>query len=592
MIRNTLENLKKTISILGFLVAIFVIGINGQDKTTTNSTATSAAKKTLSLKDELEDKLRKSLKTPPEYIANLSELINKYPLSSSIQSYLYSLDRTLKDVKDANGSRTLVNLLIKNTEQAPAPLKGEIYRRSAEALFSRGFYEEAATLSQKAIDLFDDAGYLGFQKKQHEAAMAELAIKNPQYKPRDFDVERTKGFYVGIKSDVYNLLGKSLWEQSKFEQAEKAYRISYAIKKNKNAALGIAHAAEKNGKDTEALEFAATAVLTAGRLDTSATDYFYALYAKQHQSKTDGAEEYLDNLYRNTYVNPVKGEKYKPTAKRSDRTVLVEFVTGAGCIPCIPVDYTFERALENYSSKDVALLVYHWYAPTWDPLDNYSSDTRVKYYDVKGAPTVFINGVKSDNEGDYYGSEGEQGEIQEIAHGINEEIKSALETPAEARLKLKAKRAGQNVSVSVSADKIKNASSDVSLQIALVENEVTYSGENGLRFHLNVVRGLAGDNEKRDFGFKIDPTKANKFEYVFDINKIIAQNASYYDTFKVEKEKEFAERFGGQIPDGLKVEFKYKKNQINSNNLSVIAFLQDNKTKKILQSSVVNLAKK
>jgi hypothetical protein len=107
-----------------------------------------------------------------------------------------------------------------------------------------------------------------------------------------------------------------------------------------------------------------------------------------------------------------------------------------------------------------------------------------------------------------------------------------------------------------------------------------------------VVRALAGDNTKREFGFKVDPTKSIKFDYIFDINKIVEQNASYYDTFAVEKTAEFKQRFGGTVPEGLKVEFKYKKNKIDGKNLSVVAFLQDNKTKKVLQSAIVNLASK
>ena len=590
MLRKKRQNVHVVLVILTVFTILFVNGTYAQNSETTTPISTPVVKKTPSPKDELEDKLRKSFKDPPQFAANLAEYLNKYPYSEWGTSYLYSFPRTIKDVKDSNEALNLVNQFIKNTEQLPAPLRGEIYRRAADALYGKGLFQDAADLSQKAIDLFDDKAYLDFEVKQHDFTMADLAAKNPKFKPRDFDVERTKGSYVGTKSDVYSLLGKSLWEQGKFEQAEKAYRASFAIKKNKNAAMGIAKAAEKNGKDTEALDYAAAAVLTAGRLDTSITDYFYALYAKQHQGKTDSAEEYLDDLYRKTYVNPVKGEKYSPTPKRSDRTVLVEFFTGAGCVPCIPVDYTFETALRDYSAKEMALLVYHFYAPTWDPLDNYSSDSRIKYYNVEGAPTIFFDGKKSDKEGDYNGGEGEANEIPEIAKGLNDDLRSALEAPAEAKLSLKAKRDGQSVSVSVKAGQFKNTSNDVSLQIALVENEVTYSGENGLRFQMMVVRALAGDNAKREFGLKVDPSKANKFDYVFDVNKIVAQNASYYDTFAVEKMAEFKQRFGGTVPEGLKVEFKYKKNEINPKNLSVVAFLQDNKTKKVLQAVSQDLA--
>jgi tetratricopeptide (TPR) repeat protein len=531
------------------------------------------------------------MKTAADFVTNLSEYLNKYPYSERGTSYLYSLARVVKLAKDAGEAQSLIDSLIKNTGSAPEPLKGEIYRRCADALFNQSSYKDAAELAQKSIDTFNDNEYLEFKKKQNDVTMAELVEKNPNFKKREFDIERTRGFYVGTKTDVYNLLGKCQAELGKFEQAEKAYRESFAIKKNKNAALGIAHSAERNGKDDAALEYATIAALT-GKLEPSEMEYFHSIYAKQHQGNVEGVEQYLDEQYKKTYVNPVKGEKYDSGSRHSVRAVLAEFFTGAGCIPCIPVDYTFETALKDYTPKELVLLVYHWHAPVWDPLGNYSADSRVKYYGIQGAPTIIFDGKKSDKEGDYYGSDGEANEIQEIAKGLNDDLRAELEVPAEAKISLNAKRNGQNVSVKINTDQINNVSDDVSLQIALVENEVTYSGENGLRFQMMVVRALAGDNTKREFGFKVDPTKSIKFDYIFDINKIVEQNASYYDTFAVEKTAEFKQRFGGTVPEGLKVEFKYKKNKIDGKNLSVVAFLQDSKTKKVLQSAIVNLASK
>jgi hypothetical protein len=593
MIKAILRTDLKIILVLSLAITLFPICVNSQQTGTTAAPSAPPASKAVSPIDEFQAKLQKSTKNPTDFVTVLAEFLNKFPYSERAVSYFYSVKNVVKNTQDANEARSLLNQLVSNTRQIPRAAKIEVYKHIGDAFYTKGFYEESANMAQQVIDSFDEAAYLEFKRKQNETTMAEILSKNPNFKPRSFDVERTRGSYIGQQTSAYNLLAKSFWEQGKFEHAEKAFGESFAIKVTKESALGIAKAAEKNGKEAATLKYATIAALT-GKMVPEEMDYFYSVYAKQHQGKTDGIEEYLNAEFKKSYSNPVKSEKYRNAANRSDRTVLVEFVTGAGCVPCIPFDYAFERVLEDYSPKDVALIVYHTHAPTMDPLANHSSDSRYKYYNLNGAPNIFIDGKKFEKEGDYNGGEGERKEIQPIADEVFADLKKDLELPASATVKLKAKRTGQKVSVDVDADNFKDVSDDVTLHVALVENETAYSGENGLRFHPMVVRALAGDNEKRVFGFKIDNSKRNKFEYVFDVDKIIAQNFAYYDTQTSERMQEFISRMGGKMPEGINLSFSfnYKKNQIDSHRLSVVAFLQDNKTKKILQSSMANLALK
>jgi len=543
--------------------------------------------------DEYMTKLGKLTKSPEEFVTTLAEFINRFPYSERAASYFYSVRNVLKNAKDTDETRRLANQLITNTEGIPSPLKADAHRYVAEALFTAGFYEDSAAVARRLVSISDEATYLDFKRKQNEFTMADLVAKNPNYKPRPLDEERAKESFLGSRVSAHNLLAKSLWEQGKYDLAEQAYRDSFALKVSKQSALGLARATEKNGKDDEALKYATVAALT-GKLDTAEMDYFYSTYAKLHRGKTEGVEEYLNAEFEKSYKNPVKSEKYIKTAKRSDRVVLAEFFTGAGCIPCMPYDYTFERVLKDYSLKDLALVVYHDHAPYMDPLGNHSADSRVKYYGVNGAPQLFIDGKKFQNDLDYNGGSAEGDKIQKTADAVNANLRADLEVHADAVIDLKAKRAGEKVSVIVEADNLKNVSDDVTLQIALVENKTTYSGENGLRFHFMVVRALAGNNDTRTFGFKIDPTKSNRFDYVFDLYRVVAQNFAYYDMKTSEMMKAFLGRMGGKMPDGLNIDFgfKYKKNQFDAGNLSVVAFLQDNKTKKVLQSSTVDLGSK
>ena len=106
-----------------------------------------------------------------------------------------------------------------------------------------------------------------------------------------------------------------------------------------------------------------------------------------------------------------------------------------------------------------------------------------------------------------------------------------------------------------------------------------------------VVRNLARPAGTQSYGFKVDPSQANKFAYAFDIKDIIAQNLRYYTEYPEERRKEFAERVGAETAKDIGIDFSFKeeRNIIDPNNLSLIAFLQDNKTKEILQSAYLRV---
>ena len=54
------------------------------------------------------------------------------------------------------------------------------------------------------------------------------------------------------------------------------------------------------------------------------------------------------------------------------------------------VDLSFERELDRYSRRELALLVYHIHAPTSDPYSNFGVEARSAYYGVHAAPTVLL----------------------------------------------------------------------------------------------------------------------------------------------------------------------------------------------------------
>jgi len=543
--------------------------------------------------DELTGKIRAARNDPAQYVELTIKLVNEFPESRPAESAGFFFSSALKKQaqmeNDPAKLRELAKRYIEGTVSAPAQLRVRINGYAVRAMLDRNLAEEAAALASQTTALLNEKEYLAFMRRGYDRDIASATKANPNYKPRPFLEGEFSERFIQEVASYYTLLGRAHLKLNKLSQAEAAFKRAYETWRDAPAAAGLATILEKQGKDKEALEYMTLAVLT-GRLDKAGLEQFQGLYRRTHGGNPDGVEEYLDARYRKIHTNPVKGARYVPTGARTDRTVLAELFTGAGCIPCIPYDYTFESALEDYSRRELALLVYHWHAPSLDPMGNRSSDARVKYYGVVGAPTIFLDGQKFADEGVEPRVKSAAEKRAASAHSaVTSVINKRLETPSQARLRLEAERSGKGVKAVVAVDGLKDATLDVSLQLALVEDEVHYSGENGLRFHPLVVRNLARAAGADDYGFKVDPSRANSFTHTFDLDAIIAENLRYYDEWPVERNKEVNGRIGGDADFDVG-RFKEQRHLINSDKLSVVAFLQDNKTRQILQSVFLHLA--
>jgi hypothetical protein len=128
---------------------------------------------------------------------------------------------------------------------------------------------------------------------------------------------------------------------------------------------------------------------------------------------------------------------------------------------------------------------------------------------------------------------------------------------------------GDRIKANVTVDKVTAASPDLKLQIALTEDELRYTGENGIRFHPMVVRSLAG---KDSLGFPVASAGPTNVEWSFDLKTMSDQLKKYLDSYEQQGHR------------GDTFTFSEKKFQIDPNNLSLVAFVQDMKTKTILQT--------
>ncbi len=359
-------------------------------------------------------------------------------------------------------------------------------------------------------------------------------------------------------------LGRLYLKRGKLKEAEKFLKEAVAASPQLlDATIGLAELTEKKGDDAGALGYYATASLS-GRMRAEVKEKFFALYRKSHNGTLNGIEDLLDTRYKKDFPNPVKVEHYTASATRTQRTLLAEVFTGSGCHPCVAADLAFDAFLERYSRKDVAVLMYHLHIPLPDPMTNPSTEARSKYYAVTGVPSYVLDGEKSSGGGS-----------RDMTKGFYDRVRPTIETrlniAAEATVTADATADATSVKVKATASGVKSVKAK--LQIALAEDLLRYSGENGVRFHPMVVRSMAGNQAA---GFAVEAEKTTSVEWTFDLVKITAELKTHLEEFELKrKDDNFA--------------FSQKKHEIDPSNLTIVAFVQDDETKKVLQAVSIKL---
>ncbi|MBX6313018.1 MAG: DUF1223 domain-containing protein [Isosphaeraceae bacterium] len=325
-------------------------------------------------------------------------------------------------------------------------------------------------------------------------------------------------------------------------------------------ALDLAQTAEKDlGAEatTEQKAAAASALAAAAKLAGRAD------LATSAEARAEKLEAQLDEEYHQK-VPPFKPETFAGRKEaKADRVVLMELFTGAQCPPCVAADVGFDGLLQSYKPTELVALQYHLHIPGPDPLTNEDTIARQNYYkaEITGTPTTLFNGKpQAAGGGPMSVAEGKYQQYRKI-------IDQALEDQKQATIDLNASRTGDEVRIKASAEAKGKEGDTLRLRLALVEEAVRYVGGNGLRFHHHVVRSMPGGPEGKALqGGKVTVEETVKLS---DVRKALEQYLSDF-----EKDR-------GGFPNPLP--------PIQLNDLSVVAFVQDDADKSILHAVSVPL---
>jgi hypothetical protein len=250
--------------------------------------------------------------------------------------------------------------------------------------------------------------------------------------------------------------------------------------------------------------------------------------------------------------------------------VLLELFTGSACGPCVSADLSWDAVLARYPAALIAPIAYHAHIPGPDPMVVANGDGRRLYYQVKGVPTLHVDGALGKLGG---------GPRENAARNYSDytsAIDNALAKAPAAAVEVQASLAGSKITVTAKASHLPADLSNLRLHIVLAERHLTVSGENGIRQHAMVVRGVAGD---KGAGLAIRGTDAT-VDFMFDLADMKADVVSSLADEIARRRKTQA---GVATPPDYRAAGR-PMTAINPDRLVVVAFVQDG-AKNVLQAA-------
>ena len=441
------------------------------------------------------------------------------------------------------------------------------YRAMIEALLEISPYqnEKILTASERLLNVTDEDSreiwrtYLANLWLEKNVLLEEAE----KYASQNIELRGNR-----VKPDSLATLGQIYLKRNKTKEGEELIKNAFSLDASLPAAiLGMGEISAAQNDHKTALDFFAKAYLS-GRGGAAARKLTVEAYRKIYPNNLNELEAWLDAKYLRDFLSPIITERYQATPKRTNRVILLEAFNGTACAPCIATDLSIEAAAKRFSTDEFAVIAYHVHIPDVDPLVNAASEIRRGYYGIRVAPTLYLNGIMISNGG------GGRNQSPAFFEKLKTVIDGSLETSAAAEIKLSATKQNSLIKVSANVDPMNSNASDLRLHLVLVEDEVRYTGVNGVRFHQMVARAMAGKNAE---GLPLKANKSAAFEYTFDLVKIVQANKNYLDDYEINGRNFFTK-------------FDEKKHEMDFNRMSVIAFVQDQKTKQIFQAAQIKLS--
>ncbi|MFC1628398.1 hypothetical protein ACFL3H_04730 [Gemmatimonadota bacterium] len=270
-----------------------------------------------------------------------------------------------------------------------------------------------------------------------------------------------------------------------------------------------------------------------------------------------------------------EGEFVVPT-DWTGKVVLAELFTGSECPPCVASDLAYDGLIAYYPRSVAAVLVHHVHIPGPDPMTNPDTEDRMAYYGrdvIGGTPTSIFDGTDSSVGGG--GAAAGKGKFGTYGWTLEQHL---TETPM---LEI-------NVAGNITGDELEMAASVTSddpgltgnenlrLRVVLAEGLLHFTGANGVAEHQMVVRAFIGGHEGYALG---QDNRTTNVEDSINLATLQSDLLSYLTTWESENPDRFRNSPG----------FSKKMHEIDRSQLLLVAFVQNDETKEVYQTRVIEL---
>jgi RNA polymerase sigma factor (sigma-70 family) len=253
---------------------------------------------------------------------------------------------------------------------------------------------------------------------------------------------------------------------------------------------------------------------------------------------------------------------------RHDRAVLVEVFAEARLSYYVNVASACDALMKTYSRGELVLIAYHTGETKnqSDALASEESAARARYYGLAASPSICVDG-KARNLMQLAMLNPQLVRTPQAGYDLTRswvEDRSKVEPQAE--LGLEVGRQGEKIHIKARVSKLKRTGDPIRLRFVLLETSVHYDGGNDIRLSLHVVRAFPGGVD----GLALN-AESTEHEASVHTGVILKNLDRYLDRFADER----------AFPDNDR--------PIEFGPLKVVAFVQDDASKEILQATQIDV---